>query len=70
MSVSSMEMILKGLMDAGMDPDTPAAVLERGTTAGQRRVVATVKDLKEESDRAGIRTPAIIVEGKVCALTG
>ena len=70
MSVSSMEMILKGLMDAGMDPDTPAAVLERGTTAGQRRVVATVKDLKEESDRAGIRTPAIIVVGKVCALSG
>ena len=69
MSVSSMEMILKGLMDAGMDPDTPAAVLERGTTAGQRRVVATVENLKVESDRAGIRTPAIIVVGKVCALS-
>lgn len=69
MSVSSMEMILKGLMDAGMNPDTPAAVLERGTTAGQRRVVATVENLKVESDRAGIRTPAIIVVGKVCALS-
>ena len=69
MSVSSMEMILKGLMDAGMDPDTPAAVLERGTTAGQRRVVATVENLKVESDRAGIRTPAIIVVGKVCVLS-
>lgn len=69
MSVSSMEMILKGLMDAGMDPDTPAAVLERGTTAGQRRVVATVENLKVESDRAGIRTPAIIIVGKVCALS-
>lgn len=68
MSVSSMEKIMKGLTDAGMNPDMPAAVLERGTTAGQRRVTATVGTLKEESDRAGIRTPAIIVVGKVCAL--
>lgn len=69
MSVSSMEKILKGLTDAGMDPDMPAAVLERGTTARQRRVTATVGTLKAESDRAGIRTPAIIVVGKVCALS-
>lgn len=69
MSVSSMEKILKGLTDAGMDPKMPAAVLERGTTAGQRRVTATVATLKEEADRAGIRTPAIIVVGKVCALS-
>ena len=45
MGVSSMEMILNGLMDAGMDPDMPAAVLERGTTARQRRVTATVNTL-------------------------
>lgn len=68
MSVSSMEQILCGLLDAKMAPDMPAAVLERGTTAGQRRVVATVGTLKEESDRAGIKTPAIILVGKVCAL--
>ena len=57
MSVSSMEKILKGLTDAGMDPDMPAAVLERGTTARQRRVTATVGTLKAESDRAGISHP-------------
>lgn len=68
MSVSSMEKILKGLMDAGMDPDMPAAVLERGTTAKQRRVTATVSTLKDASDRAEISTPALIVVGKVCSL--
>ena len=68
MSVSSMEKILNGLMEAGMDPGMPAAVLERGTTAKQRRVSATVGTLKEESEKAGIGTPAIIVVGKVCAL--
>ena len=69
MSVSSMEQILRGLMDAGMRPDMPAAVLEKGTTAGQRRVVATVGTLKGESERAGVRTPAIILVGKVCSLS-
>lgn len=69
MSVSSMEMLLNGLMEAGMDPDTPAAALERGTTARQRRVTATVRTLKEASDRAGVRTPAVLLVGKVCALS-
>lgn len=68
MSVSSMEKILKGLLDAGMNPDMPAAVLERGTTAKQRRVTATVSTLKEASDQAGISTPALIIVGKVCSL--
>lgn len=68
MGISSMQDILEGLMSAGMKPDMPAAVLERGTTAGQRRVTATVSTLKEQAERAGIGTPAIIVVGRVCAL--
>ena len=69
MGLSAMEFLLNGLTEAGMDPDTPAAVLENGTCAGQRRVTATVGTLKEASDRAGIKTPTIIVVGKVCALS-
>ena len=69
MGLSAMRFLLNGLTEAGMDPDTPAAVLENGTCAGQRRVTATVGTLKEASDRAGIKTPAIIVVGKVCALS-
>ena len=41
---------------------------QKGTTADQKRVVATVATLKEEVDRQGIETPAIIVVGKVCRL--
>lgn len=69
MGVSSMEFILNGLIDAGMDSHMPAAVLEKGTTAGQRRVTATAATLKAEADRAGIKTPAIILVGKVCTLS-
>lgn len=68
MGVSAMEDICKGLMAAGMEADMPAAILQKGTTAGQKRIVATVSTLKEEVERQGIETPAIIVVGKVCSL--
>ena len=68
MGVTALEDICNCLMKAGMDPDMPAAILQQGTTAGQKRIVATVGTLKAEVDRQGIETPAIIVVGKVCSL--
>lgn len=68
MGVGALEDICNCLMKAGMDPDMPAAILQQGTTAGQKRIVATVGTLKAEVDRQGIETPAIIVVGKVCSL--
>ena len=68
MGITAMEDICNGLMKAGMEPDMPAAVLSKGTTAGQKRVVATVGTLKAAADQAKIQTPAIIVVGKVCTL--
>ena len=46
MGITAMEDFCNGLMKAGMEPDMPAAVLSKGTTAGQKRVVATVGTLK------------------------
>ena len=68
MGVSALDDIMQGLLKAGMDPDMPAAILQKGTTADQKRIVATVSDLKKEVERQGIETPAIIVVGKVCTL--
>lgn len=66
MGVTALGDICSSLLDAGMDPDTPAAILQQGTTAGQKKIVATVSTLKAEVDRRGIQTPAIIVVGGVC----
>lgn len=68
MGIAALEDICHGLLDAGIDPDMPAAVLQKGTAADQKRVVATVGTLKQEVDRQGVETPAIIVVGKVCKL--
>lgn len=68
MGVAALEGICAGLLRAGMDPATPAAILERGTTARQRRISGTVSDLPAQARAAGVGTPAVIVVGGVCAL--
>lgn len=68
MGVASLSDICRGLIWAGMDADTPAALLIQGTTAKQKRIIATVATLEEEVKRQGAKTPAIIVVGEVCAL--
>ncbi len=68
MGVTALPDICRSLLEAGMEPDMPAAILQKGTTAGQKRIVATVSTLEEEVKKQGIETPAIIVVGKVCSL--
>ena len=68
MGVAALPRIMAGLQAAGMPGDTPAAVLEKGATARQRRISATVSTLEAACDQAKVQTPAIIVVGRVCAL--
>lgn len=69
MGVAALPDICRGLIEAGMDQTTPAAILERGTTAKQRNVIATISTLPEEAIKQNIGTPGIIVVGKVCSLS-
>lgn len=68
MGLSELETICQNLLEKGMDPDTPSAVLEKGCSAEQRRVLASLSSLKEAVDKAKIEGPAIIVVGRVCLL--
>lgn len=68
MGAAALSDICKGLLEAGMDPEMPSAVLQKGTTAGQKKIVSSIRTLPEEAARCGVETPAIIVVGKVCAL--
>ena len=69
MGVTALPMICKGLLEAGMSGDMPAAVVERGTLPRQRKVVSTLEKLPQEAQEAKIVSPAIIVVGKVCTLS-
>lgn len=68
MGVTAMPTIVKGLIDAGMPPETPAAMVEKGTTSLQKRADATLATLPEQAKLVGIKSPAIIIVGKVCSL--
>ncbi len=67
MGVTAMPDLCAGLLKAGMDKDMPAAVLHRGTSSLQKRVVATLETLPEAAK--DMPAPAIIVVGKVCQLS-
>ena len=69
MGVTALPLICKGLLDAGMAGDMPAAVIERGTLPRQRKVVSTLEKLTKAAEEAKIVSPAIIVVGRVCALS-
>ena len=69
MGVTALEDICSGLISAGMDPQTPAALLSRGTTAQQKKILATVATLQKEVEKTHPDTPAIVVIGKVCGLS-
>ncbi|MEL4106890.1 uroporphyrinogen-III C-methyltransferase [Oscillospiraceae bacterium WX1] len=69
MGVGALDYICKSLIQSGMSPHMPAAVLEKGTTAAQRRVVSTLEKLPETASRENISTPSIIIIGMVCSLS-
>lgn len=68
MGISNLEEICSGLMAGGMAPDMPAAVLQKGTSAEQRALVADLATLPERARQEKVEMPAIIVVGKVCTL--
>ena len=69
MGLASLEQVMHGLSDAGMSGDTPAAVIENGARGTQRKVITTVRDIAQEVRRREIKSPALIVVGRVCALS-
>lgn len=68
MAITRLADICDKLVEHGLSPDTPAGVIERGTTDAQRVCVATLSDLAEKVREAGIRPPALTVVGGVVGL--
>lgn len=66
MGVSALSDICHGLIDAGMQPDMPSAIIERGTTPVQRTITAPLSLLPQKAAEQIIKSPAIIIVGKVC----
>ena len=68
MGLKNLPNIVVNLMANGKDPDTPAAVIQEGTTSRQKVAVGTLQNIVKKAADAGIRTPAITVTGDVVSL--
>jgi uroporphyrinogen III methyltransferase/synthase len=68
MGVKNLAENCQQLIQAGRVPETPAAVIEKGTTLAQRTVVGTLADIALRARAAGIKPPAVLVVGGVVDL--
>ena len=68
MGVRNLPLICERLIAGGRSPETPAAIIARGTGPAQRTVLATLGDIVERMEEAGIKPPAVTVVGEVALL--
>lgn len=68
MGLERLPMIAARLIDAGMAPSTPAAVISGGNAPNPVRVRAPLSCLAREAENAGASAPAIILIGGTAAL--
>lgn len=68
MGLNNISNIIENLIKHGKNPNTPSAVIMRGTTSHQRKVVGKLKDIALKATEAKLKSPSIIVIGKVVNL--
>jgi len=68
MGLARIERIAERLIAGGMDAATPAAVIEQGTLASQRHVLAPLAMLPRTARAASLAAPALILIGEVVAM--
>jgi uroporphyrinogen III methyltransferase/synthase len=61
--------IVERLLRGGLGPETPIALIERGTYDDQRVRVATLGTVRAEIEREPLRSPVLIVVGEVVRLS-
>lgn len=68
MGVSRASLIEQQLLQAGMNPNTPVAIIENGCRDNQRLVAGPIQDLQQMVLEHGVSSPALIVVGEVVRL--
>lgn len=68
MGVSTLGRTCKALLDGGMAPDMPVAMIENASLPHQRQRLSTLGSLENDAREFGLRSPAILVAGKLVSL--
>lgn len=69
MGLNNLHDIINNLIDNGKDENTKVAVVMRGTSSKQKKVVGTLIDIEEKVKEAKLQSPCIIVMGEVVSLS-
>jgi uroporphyrin-III C-methyltransferase len=69
MGLASLQLICTELVKAGLPASTPAAAIHGGSTARQRKVIATLADLADAVKRADLQSPVTTIIGDVVTLS-
>ncbi|MCW4015101.1 MAG: uroporphyrinogen-III C-methyltransferase, partial [Candidatus Bathyarchaeota archaeon] len=64
MGVGSLESTTQSLIDGGLSPSLPVAVVEWGTTPKQRRLIGTLDSIAELAQKKGVEPPAVVIVGE------
>ena len=67
MGLHNLRRIGEELVAGGLDPATPAAVIQQGTVRGQRLLLASLGELADQVEAQGFASPSIVVVGEVVA---
>lgn len=65
MGVATLKAVCDGLVHRGLDPETPAAIVENAGRPGFQSVRATLATLAEAAAHAGVEGPAVTIIGGV-----
>ncbi|WP_238884150.1 uroporphyrinogen-III C-methyltransferase [Clostridium sp. YIM B02551] len=68
MGLENLNNIVHNLVQNGKAVETPTAVIMRGTSSKQKKVVGNLEDIYEKTVEAGLKSPCIIVVGEVVKL--
>ena len=68
MVMHNLKRITESLIKAGLDGQTPAAVIASATTAKERVLVSTLERLSADASEQNFEPPAIVVIGKIVDL--
>ena len=68
MAVGKLSETCAALVAAGRSPDEPAALIQSASTAQQRTLLSTLRDLPSDAEAGSIDSPATLVVGRVAAM--
>jgi len=68
MGLKNLPLIAEALLKHGRHEDTPAAIVQEGSTEAQRSLRSTLGSVAADAAAAGIRPPAVVVIGEVAAI--